>query len=81
MTQYNTLNVKLSISQLNKFKSAIKYRTEVTSSLSLNLIGSSNDEANFPHKFLLPTTQVWKIRKDFAFGPSSKIKIFKNPIN
>ena len=30
MTQYNTLNVKLSISQLNKLKSAIKNRTEVT---------------------------------------------------
>ena len=58
MTQYNTLNVKLSISQLNKFKSAIKYRAEVTSSLSSNLIGSSNDEAYFPHKFLLPTAQV-----------------------
>ena len=30
MTQYNTLNVKLSISQLNKLKSAIKTGTEVT---------------------------------------------------
>ena len=29
MTQYNSLNVKLSNSQLNKFKSAIKNETEV----------------------------------------------------
>ena len=29
MTQYNTLNVKLSNSQLNKLKSAIKNGTEV----------------------------------------------------
>ena len=29
MTQYNSLNVKLSDSQLNKFKSAIKNETEV----------------------------------------------------
>ena len=29
MTQYNGLNVKLSISQLNKLKSAIKNETEV----------------------------------------------------
>ena len=32
MTQYNTLNVKLSISQLNKLKFAIKNGTEVTKS-------------------------------------------------
>ena len=30
MTQYNTLNVKLSNSQLNKLKSEIKNGTEVT---------------------------------------------------
>ena len=30
MTQYNSLNVKLSYSQLNKLKSAIKNETEVT---------------------------------------------------
>ena len=30
MTQYNTLNVKLSNSQLNKFKSEIKNGTEIT---------------------------------------------------
>ena len=29
MTQYNSLNGKLSYSQLNKFKSAIKNETEV----------------------------------------------------
>ena len=30
MTKYNTLNVKLSNSQLNKLKSGIKYGTGVT---------------------------------------------------
>ena len=30
MTQYNTLNVKLSNSQLNKLKSGLKNGTEVT---------------------------------------------------
>ena len=34
MTQYNTLNVKLSNSQLNKLKSRIKNGTEVTLILS-----------------------------------------------
>ena len=43
MTQYNTLNVKLSKSKLNKFKSAIKYGTEPNLNLSSNVIGSYND--------------------------------------
>ena len=34
MTQYNTLNVKLPNSQLNKLKSGIKNGTEVTLKLS-----------------------------------------------
>ena len=34
MTQYNSLNVKLSNSQLNKLKSAIKNETEVVLRLS-----------------------------------------------
>ena len=34
MTQYNTLNVKLPNSQLNKLKSATEKRTEVTLNLS-----------------------------------------------
>ena len=33
MTQYNSLNVKLSKSQLNKLKSGIKNGTEVTLNL------------------------------------------------
>ena len=53
MTQYNRLNVKLSNSQLNKLKSAIKNEIEVVIRLSPNTIGDSNDEANFPHELLL----------------------------
>ena len=51
MTQYNSLNVKLSNSQLNKLKSAIKNETEVVLRLSSNMNGDS--ETNFPHKLLL----------------------------
>ena len=53
MTQYNTLNITLSNSQLDKSKLAIKNGTEVTLNLSSNSIGNSNDETNFPYKFLL----------------------------
>ena len=63
MTQYNSLNVKLSNSQLNKLKSAIKSETEVVLTLSSNMIGNSDDETNFPHKLLLTNRQVANIRK------------------
>ena len=50
MTQHNSLNVKLSNSQLNKIKSAIKNQAEVVLRLSSNMI--ADDETNFPHKLL-----------------------------
>ena len=57
MTQKNTLNVKLSNSQLNKLKSRIKNGTKVILKLSSNVIGDSNNENNFPHKLLLTNIQ------------------------
>ena len=54
MKQYNSLNVKLSNSELNKFKSAIKNETEVVLRLSSNMIG--DNETNF--KFLQITYQL-----------------------
>ena len=53
MTQYNTLNVNLCNSQLNKLQSGIKNSTEVNLDLTSNVIGNSNDQPNFPHKLLL----------------------------
>ena len=53
MTQYSSVNVRLSNSQLDKLKSAIKNATEVTLILSLNMIDDSNDKTNFLHKLLL----------------------------
>ena len=66
MSQYNTLNVKLSNSQLNKLKSEIKNDTEITLKLSSNVFGDSNYENNFPHKLLLISTQVSRLYKAFA---------------
>ena len=66
MTQYNNLNVKLANSQLNKLKSAIKNETDVVLRLSANMIGNSDDEANFPFKLLLTNRQVTNLRKAFA---------------
>ena len=77
MAQYNMLSVKISNSQLNKLKSAIKNRTEVTLNLSSDLIGNSNGKTKFPHKLLVTDTQVSKICKAFANGSSASIKFSK----
>ena len=81
MTQYNTLNVKLSSSQLNKRKSAIKNGIEGTLNLSSNVVGDSNDEINFTHKLLLSNTPVTKLRKAFSINSSSNIKLSKTKLH
>ena len=57
MIQYNSLNVKLSNSQLSKLKSEIKNETEVVLRISSDMIGDSDDETNFPQKLLLTNRQ------------------------
>ena len=79
MTQYNSLNVKLSNSQLNKFKSVIKNETEVVLKLSSNMIG--DNETNFLHKLLLTNRQVSNIRKAFANHLSVDIKLSKTQLS
>ena len=53
MTQYSSLNLKLSNLQLNNLKSGIKNESEVVLRISSNMIGNSNDKTNFPHELLL----------------------------
>ena len=79
MTQYNSLNVKLSNSQLNKFKSAIKNETEVVLRLSSNMIG--DNETNFPHKLLLTNRQVSNLCKAFANHSSADIRLSKTQLS
>ena len=73
MTQYNSLNVKLSNSQLNKLRSAIKNETAVILRLSSNMIVVN--ENNFPHKLLLTSTHVSNLCKTFANNSSANIKL------
>ena len=71
------MNVKLPNSQINKLKAAIKNETDVILRLSSNVIGNSDDEANFPHKLLLTNRQFANIRKAFANHTSTNIKFSK----
>ena len=77
MTQYNTLNVKLSNWQLKKLKSGIKSATQVTLNILSNAVGESNDKTNFPHKSLLTNSQAAKIRNAFDNGSSADITFSK----
>ena len=79
MTQYNSSNVKLSYSQLNKFKSAIKNETEVVLWLSSNMIG--DNETNLPHKLLSTNRQVSNLCKAFANHSSTDIKLSKTQLS
>ena len=79
MTQYNSLNVELPNSQLNKFNSAIKNETEVVLRLPSNMIG--DDETDFPHKLLLTNIQVSNLCKAFANHLSTDIKLSKTQLS
>ena len=79
MTQYNSLNVKLSNSQLNKI--SIKNETDVVLRISSNMVSNSNDNTNFPHELLLTNRQVANIRKAFAKNTSIDIKLSKTQLS
>ena len=75
MTQYNSLDVKLSNSELDKIKSAIKNETEVVLRLSANMV--DDDDTNFTHKLLLTNRRVADPRKAFGNYLSTDIKLSK----
>ena len=81
MTQYNSLNVKLSNSQLDKLKSSIKNETDVVLRISSSMVGNSNDNTNFPHELLLTNRQVENICKAFANHSSTDIKLSKTQLS
>ena len=81
MTHYNRLNTKLSNSQLNKLKFAIKNENDVVIRLSPSMIGDSNDKGNFPHELLLTNRQVSSIRKAFSNNSSADIKFSKTQLS
>ena len=81
MTQYNSLNIKLLNSQLNKLKSTIKNETEKVLRLSSNMVGNSDDETNFPHNLLSTNRQVASLRKAFANYLSTDIKLSKTQLS
>ena len=54
MVEYNTVNAKLSDSQLNKSKSAVKIRQGTTLRMNTRMFSANN----LPHEFLLTIRQT-----------------------
>ena len=81
MTQYNSLNAKLSNSQLNKLKSSIENENDLVLRISSNTVSNSNDNTNFPHELLLTNRQVANIRKALANHSSIDIKLSKTQLS
>ena len=60
MTQYDTLNVKLTNSQLNKLKSEIKTGIQIMLNLSSNAVCECYNKTKFSYQLILTNTQVLK---------------------
>ena len=70
MVEYNKIKVKLSDSQLNKFKSAIKNQTWVTLRMNIKMLNRNN----LPHDLLLIIRQK-KTKKNKKNNTSTDIKL------
>ena len=77
MIEYSTVNAKLSDSQLNKLKSAIKNRQGPTSRMNARMFSANN----LPHELLLPTRQTTKLRNAIGNNMSTDIKLPKAQIS
>ena len=77
MVRYNEVNVKLSDSQLNKLKTAVKNQTGVTLGMNIKIINGNN----LPHELLLTTRQKTKLRNAVENNRSTDIKLSKAQIS
>ena len=79
MTQYNSLNGKLSNSQFNRLKAAIKNESELVLRLSSYMIGAG--ETNFLHKLLFTNRQIANLFKAFVNNSTTNIKLSKTQLS
>ena len=74
MVEYNKVNVKLSDSQLNKLKTAVKIQTGATLRMNIKVFSGNNE-------LLLITRQKNNLRKAFENNMSTDIKLSKSQIS
>ena len=76
MVEHNTINAKLSDSQLNKLKGAVKNKQRTTLRMSIRMF----NENNLPHELLLTTRQTTKLRNAIENNMATDIKLSKAQI-
>ena len=77
MVEYNTINAKLSNSQLNKLKNAVRNRQETTLRMNARMFNGNN----LPHELLLTTRQTTELRNSIENNMSTDIKLSKTQIS
>ena len=77
MVEYNTVHAKLSNSQLNKLKSAVKNRQGTILRMNARMLSANNQS----HEFLLATRQTTMLRNASENNISTDIKFSKTGIS
>ena len=77
MVEYNKVNAKLSDSQLNKLKSAVKDKQRKVLRVNATVFSSNN----LPHELLLTTRQKTKLRNAIENNMSTDVKLSKAQIS
>ena len=77
MVEYNTVNAKLSDSQLNKLKSVVKNKQGTTLRINARMFSANN----LPRELLLTTRQTTKLRNAIENNMSTDIKLYKAQIS
>ena len=70
MAEYNTVNVKLSNSQVNKLKSAVKKKQGTTLRMNDRMFNGSN----LPHELFFTQRQITKLRNNIENNSQTDIK-------
>ena len=77
MVKYNYVNVKLSDSQINKLKTAVKNRQGLTLRINIKMFNGNN----LTHELLLTTRQKTKLRNALENNMSTDVKLPKAQIS
>ena len=77
MVEYSKGNVKLSDTQLQKIKTAVKNKTGTTLRISFKMFNGKD----LPHELLLTTRQKTKLRNAFNNNMSTELKLSKAQIS
>ena len=77
MVEYNTVNARLSNSQLNKLKSAFKNIQGIILRMNARILSANN----LPRELLLTIRQTTKLRHAIETDLSTDIKLYKAQIS